>query len=145
MEDTFRRRLLHLREVMQAVKDQGFPFDMSDWADCNPASCRTVCCAAGWACFDRAFQQEGLHLRDNDDRPILEVAEFTRLWTAEPSGHLVSPFYKNEYSYCALDAFFGRKSRKIFNPVYYPGFMESRPISVDQVIARIDEVLQKAT
>ena len=54
------KRLNRLITILERVKAEHLPFDMSEWIQAH--SCGTRCCAMGYAALDADFQKEGLAL-----------------------------------------------------------------------------------
>ncbi len=99
-----KKRLLKLAELLQTVPKA--KFNLNDWRR-NPDrtkngdihDCGTVACAIGWACAIPEFIKDGLRFEQN------------------------SPTYKGEYSWTAVEKFFGiseKMAELLFSSFEYP-------------------------
>ena len=128
-------RLNRLSEILSKVPEKSF--DISKWTNQtsieNEVDCGTTACAVGWACFDKGFNEEGLHytLGENsyDGREFLE------------------PTFKSKKGWSAVEAFFGIESDIaffLFDSDYYDNlhWYLDRGVEPRDVINRIKILLE---
>ena len=128
-------------------------------------SCGTACCALGYAALDPVFRAQGLSMnalvmtyKEGDmsssivsEMPIASIAEFnTALKTVQDGQWMASEVDFDDgfgfgSGFDAAAAFFGinnNASYYLFDPEEYAGGTE-RPITPDEVIERVREVIAK--
>ena len=112
-------RLQHLaNNVLVRVEKEHLPFYMGVWVTSD--SCGSAACAAGWACRDHVFQEQGLQLD----------ASF--------------PCFMSKLGFEAVEAFFGLSRQEawfLFDPEAYPDIAKESDITPADVRARIYELI----
>lgn len=125
-------RLKRLVEILKEIPDESF--DIDDWVNTNDdigpthinnsiqenIECGYVCCAIGWACLDKGFNETGLTI----DEGI--------------------PVYNGNEGFEAVSDFFDiatEESHCLFTFSAYPG-IPSRDIKPIHVINRIEQLIE---
>lgn len=126
-----RERLEHLIEVLSEVEDSAF--NIGTWSN----ECGTVCCALGWAASDEEFIAQGLFLKEDKKRKLMQ------------------PFFHAQHGYYAASKFFEItlfQAMNLFSPDSYEdeaenlnlldkGRFNPSLVKPHHVIARIKELL----
>jgi hypothetical protein len=159
VEKIHARRLLKLADFLRTVPQR--EFDMGEWHKGSESGsvCKTVACAAGWACSIPSFRRAGLRLNINDfweeeDERGRKTKSFSGDVKFEPKtqtdrqmarevGDESGCRHENLKNVFAAQAFFGLTCDQA-NYVFLPGsYMVDGKVTRKMVIDRIRELVKQ--
>lgn len=129
--DTLIERWTNLLRVLNEVKTHHKAFNMEQWSPRDIAepvvewTCKTACCAGGWAGRDKWFNEQGFTLVKADDLRY----------------HVFVPTYRDATGFSACSEFFGSSS--VFTPERdgAPANWDGDGDEPDEHTATLDEVI----